>query len=290
LTLCRFALPAGAGDVIVGLLALGIGIGAFRGRQLRSRTVPRWNLLGVADLVIALTTGFLTTPSPLQKFAFDHPNELISVFPMVLIPTFLVPLAILLHVISLIQLRRATTQPDLAADGRWQLQFSLGCLKRDPSGGAVTECRGWMAPVLGISADASIGSSAPVKQFLTFIQIMHLVRVLARCKLASWKQLIEDKVMTQFQKIAIGLLGLTHPEMFIPKPKAAQSSAKITSDDDSTKPIRPQDGQVARMIRAVRFMLAALAIGSRTVALADNSQLRSDLGARARLLYGSDEV
>jgi hypothetical protein len=36
-------------------------------------------------------------------------------------------------------------------------------------------------------------------------------------------------------------------------------------------------------------MLAALAIGSRTVALADNSQLRRDLSARARLLYGVDE-
>jgi hypothetical protein len=42
-------------------------------------------------------------------FAFDRPNELISVFPLVLIPTFLVPLAILLHIISLIQLGRATT-------------------------------------------------------------------------------------------------------------------------------------------------------------------------------------
>jgi hypothetical protein len=112
-----FALPAGAGDVTVGLLALAIGIGASRGRQLRSRTVLRWNLLGIADLVVALTTGFLTTPSPLQKFAFDHPNELISVFPMVLIPTFLVPLAILLHIISLIQLRRATTQPDTGIPG-----------------------------------------------------------------------------------------------------------------------------------------------------------------------------
>jgi hypothetical protein len=41
-------------------------------------------------------------------FALDHPNELISGFPLVLIPTFLVPLAIVLHIISLIQLRRVT--------------------------------------------------------------------------------------------------------------------------------------------------------------------------------------
>ena len=103
-----FALPAGLGDVAVGLLAAAIGIGATGGRQLNSRTVLRWNLLGIADLIVALTTGFLTTPSAFQKFAFDHPNELISMFPLVLIPTFLVPLAILLHIISLIQLVRAT--------------------------------------------------------------------------------------------------------------------------------------------------------------------------------------
>jgi hypothetical protein len=96
--------------------------------------------------------------------------------------------------------------------------------------------------------------------------------------------------MTQFQKIAIGLLALKHPEMFIPRPRAGQNStAKIASDHDSTGPVRRREGRGARMMRAFRFVLAALAIGSRTVALADNSQLRRDLGARARLLYGLDE-
>jgi hypothetical protein len=98
-----FALPAGVGDVAVGLSALVIGISPSAGPT--PRTVLRWNLLGIADLVVALATGFLTSPSPLQRFAFDRPNELISVFPLVLIPTFLVPLAIVLHIISLIQLR-----------------------------------------------------------------------------------------------------------------------------------------------------------------------------------------
>lgn len=103
-----FALPAGAGDVVVGILAAAIGIGATGGRQLLPRTVLRWNLLGIADLIVAITTGFLTAPSAFQMFGFDRPNELISMFPLVLIPTFLVPLSILLHIVSLIQLGRAT--------------------------------------------------------------------------------------------------------------------------------------------------------------------------------------
>jgi hypothetical protein len=105
-----FALPAGAGDVATGLLALNIAINATRGAELRSRTVLLWNIFGIADLIVALTTGFFSSPSPIQRFAFDHPNQLISMFPLVLIPTFLVPLAILLHIISLRQLGRAVVR------------------------------------------------------------------------------------------------------------------------------------------------------------------------------------
>lgn len=103
-----FALPAGIGDVGVGLAALAIGINAFAGRPPRWRTALQWNLFGIADLIIALGTGFLSSPSPFQIFALDRPNELISVFPLVLIPTFLVPLAIILHIVSFIQLGRVS--------------------------------------------------------------------------------------------------------------------------------------------------------------------------------------
>ena len=40
-------------------------------------------------------------PGPLQRLAFDSPNTAISAFPLVLIPTVLVPLSVLLHVFSL---------------------------------------------------------------------------------------------------------------------------------------------------------------------------------------------
>lgn len=129
-----------------------------------------------------------------------------------------------------------------------------------------------------------------VKQFLTCLQILHLDRVLAPRKLVPCKQLVEVTAMTEFQKIAIGLLGLTHPEMFVPRPKVdPKSTGKTASDRDSIEPVRRGSGRGARVARAFRFMFAALAVGSRTVALADNSQLRRDLGARARVLYGLDE-
>jgi hypothetical protein len=57
--------------------------------------------LGIADLVIAVTMGFLTSPSPLQLASFDRPSVLIAIFPLSLIPVYMVPLSILLHLASL---------------------------------------------------------------------------------------------------------------------------------------------------------------------------------------------
>jgi hypothetical protein len=43
------------------------------------------------------------------------------------------------------------------------------------------------------------------------------------------------------------------------------------------------------LLRDFKFTLAALAIGSQTVALADNRQLVRDLAARAATLYGDSK-
>jgi hypothetical protein len=101
-----FAWPAGLGDVLVGVLAPVVAIAYWRGPRENADLVIAWNLFGLADLVIAVTMGFVTSPSPLQLFAFDLPNELVSRFPLVLVPVFLVPLSVLLHLASLAKLRR----------------------------------------------------------------------------------------------------------------------------------------------------------------------------------------
>jgi hypothetical protein len=96
--------------------------------------------------------------------------------------------------------------------------------------------------------------------------------------------------MSTFQKIAVGLLGLTNPEMFIPISKPAQESSEkseLSRGDSVAESVRLREG-AARVLRALRFMVAALAIGSRTVPLADNSHLSRDLGAHAERLYGSE--
>jgi hypothetical protein len=101
-----FAWPAGLGDVLVGIAAP-IVASRFASNPLQSRKLAiLWNWLGISDLIVAVGSGFLTSPSPFQVFAFDLPNELIGSYPLVLIPVFLVPIAILLHITSLVKLRR----------------------------------------------------------------------------------------------------------------------------------------------------------------------------------------
>jgi len=100
-----FALPAGAGDIIVGLLAPFVAANYVRKSSGAARTAGWWNFAGLTDLTVAVTTGFLTSPSQFQLFAFDKPNHLISAFPLVMIPAFLVPLSYLLHFASLYKLR-----------------------------------------------------------------------------------------------------------------------------------------------------------------------------------------
>ena len=101
-----FALPAGSGDVAVGLLAPLVAIAYARGANGREMLVRAWNVLGLADLVVAVTTGFLTSPSSFQMLAFEAPNKLIAAFPLVMVPVFAVPLAVILHVASLAKLAR----------------------------------------------------------------------------------------------------------------------------------------------------------------------------------------
>jgi hypothetical protein len=107
-----FAWPAGVGDVLVGVLAPIIGLAYARDPQQNGDLVAGFNLFGLTDLAIAISTGFLTAPSLAQPFAVAPPNELIALYPLVLIPVFLVPVSILLHLASLAKLSRTVTDVD----------------------------------------------------------------------------------------------------------------------------------------------------------------------------------
>lgn len=94
-----FALPAGLGDIAVGLTAplvahrLDLGTGR--------RGALWFNALGIIDLVVALSLGGLTG---YQLIDITPSADAIAELPLALIPTAAVPLLLALHITSLRQL------------------------------------------------------------------------------------------------------------------------------------------------------------------------------------------
>ena len=104
----QFALPAGIGDVMTGVAAVVVAAQLARNAIGAHRATYAWSFFGIADLVVAITMGAMTSPGLPHLLAFDAPNLLISSYPLVMVPTFAVPLALMLHGLVLWRLRRQT--------------------------------------------------------------------------------------------------------------------------------------------------------------------------------------
>ena len=107
----QFALPAGIGDVVTGAAAIVVAILLARKAAGARRAAYAWSVFGIADLVVAVTMGALTSPGLPHLLAHDAPNVLITSYPLVMVPTFAVPLALMLHGLVLWRLRQPTAAP-----------------------------------------------------------------------------------------------------------------------------------------------------------------------------------
>ena len=108
-----FALPAGIGDVTTGLLAVPVAIYLASGREDGRRAAVAWNVFGLVDFAVAVSIGLATAPGPLQLIVLSGSNGATGgIYPTVLIPAFAVPSSILLHLLSLRQLRRRARQAE----------------------------------------------------------------------------------------------------------------------------------------------------------------------------------
>jgi len=93
----RFALSAGYGDIFIGATAW---FAATKLAKPGNRALfILWQTLGIVDLVSAVALGVTA-----GLFQSSGPNmHLVTVLPLSLIPTFLVPLFLMFHVISIAQ-------------------------------------------------------------------------------------------------------------------------------------------------------------------------------------------
>jgi hypothetical protein len=95
-----FALPAGLGDMAVGAVAPWLVVSLARAPAVaRSGGFRLWNTLGIVDLVVAVSMA--TICSLRVDVAGSASMAPMAELPLVLIPTFLVPLFVMLHVAAL---------------------------------------------------------------------------------------------------------------------------------------------------------------------------------------------
>jgi hypothetical protein len=101
-----FAWPAGFGDILVGLAAP-FAVLAYARQSAGWQTKVRWlNYAGLFDFAVAVGTGVMMSESTLGVLRTPGglSAELVNQWPLSLFPTFLVPMFIIMHWISLRQL------------------------------------------------------------------------------------------------------------------------------------------------------------------------------------------
>ena len=103
-----FAPTAGWGDVFIGATALPLAWAVWRFAGRARPLAFAWNALGIADLATALTLGPLSAPGPLQVFVGPPDSSPMTSLPWLIIPGFLVPCFVFLHVVIFTRLLSKT--------------------------------------------------------------------------------------------------------------------------------------------------------------------------------------
>ena len=101
-----FAYLAGLGDSLTAVMAVFLAYALFNNKQGVSKNwVRRWNTFGMVDFIVAVSIGILTRTDAMLAPANGMNSDLMTVFPFVIIPGFLVQVFALTHIIIYLQLK-----------------------------------------------------------------------------------------------------------------------------------------------------------------------------------------
>ena len=98
-----FGIPAGVGDILIGVTAIPFAYFLRKGFSWSKYALVVWSVLGIADLINAVSLGLIT--------ASEFGISTMATFPWFLVPTVGVPLALMLHGITLNRLRNTEFPP-----------------------------------------------------------------------------------------------------------------------------------------------------------------------------------
>jgi hypothetical protein len=89
--------------------------------------------------------------------------------------------------------------------------------------------------------------------------------------------------MNEIQKIAVGLLGMSHPEIHRFRTSDVEPALRTVEPPvlNDSKPTL-----TSKVLRGMKFAIAALLAGSRAIPLGDNGRLTRELGEYGAHLKG----
>ncbi len=91
-------------DIIAGLTAPLLVYYGIRRPIIDKGRMLLWNFLGLFLLLNIVVMAILSVETPFQQLAFDMPNKAIIEFPIIWLPSFIVPLVLFSHLVSIRQL------------------------------------------------------------------------------------------------------------------------------------------------------------------------------------------
>lgn len=96
-------------DILAGITAPLVYYLVFIRRIMGRKGLLGWNIICLALLLNIIGNAILSTPIPIQQFAFDQPNIAILHFPLVWLPTFVVPIVLFSHFVAIYRLAKSKT-------------------------------------------------------------------------------------------------------------------------------------------------------------------------------------
>jgi hypothetical protein len=111
------ALSAGIGDILTALAALPLAFAVLTPTAATRRRFVVWNVFGLIDLILAVSLGTLYSGFWTVLSGHGPTSALMSELPRSLVPTFLVPLFMMLHLLGLARRRELVVAQERSSAG-----------------------------------------------------------------------------------------------------------------------------------------------------------------------------
>ncbi|MFT3945796.1 MAG: hypothetical protein QM763_02385 [Agriterribacter sp.] len=94
-------------DILIGISALAIIIYQLICKRRISRQLfIIWNIIGIAFLLFIVSLAILSSPLPIQQLAFDQPNVAVLELPFCFLPTCVVPIVLMSHILLIAEQKK----------------------------------------------------------------------------------------------------------------------------------------------------------------------------------------